>query len=71
MLRNHRVGSTCSVAASGPRLATVILIRGLPNGLGGFHENVEIAVAVEDSGVEQFVFEILPSALPLVWMRSE
>ena len=27
VLRNHSVGSTCSVAASGPRLCTVIRIR--------------------------------------------
>ena len=54
VLRNQSVGSTCSGAASGPRL-----VDGEPHpqvvrrGLGVLHLDVEVAIAVEDAGVEQ------------------
>ena len=55
-----------SRAASGPRLCTVIRMS-TSSGLffGVFHEHVEISVIVEDTGIEQFVFELLPRSPPV------
>ena len=63
VLRNQSVGSTCSGAASGPRLATVIRIRmSSGDGLGVLDDDVEVAVVVEDAGVEQL--ELAARAVP-------
>ena len=58
VLRNHSVGSRCSLAASGPDcgLDADQDVSGL---LGVSEEDVEVAVVVEDAGVEQLVLELL------------
>jgi hypothetical protein len=33
--------------------------------LGIFHENVEIPVLVEDTGVEQFILRVVPGTMPV------
>ena len=57
----------CSVAASGPRLNAVILMRDvLGVGLGELDEHVPVAVLVEDAGVEQLVLELGLRAAPVL-----
>ena len=63
VLRNHSVGSRCSVARVGTAIdhgdadQDVVRIR-----LGVFGENVEVAVLVEDAGVDQLEFRVLAGA---------
>ena len=66
VLRNHRVGSTCSAAASGPRLHRLIWIRmSVGTGLRVLDEHVEISVVVEYAGIEQLVFQVVAAAPPV------
>ena len=64
--RNQSVGRRCSSAASGPRFTA-----GDPHeevvgaALGVLHEDVEVAVAFEDAGVEELVLHLLPRPLPV------
>ena len=53
VLRNQSVGSRCSVAASGPRLVTVIRIKMSSARLGVLDVDVEVAILVEDPGVDR------------------
>ena len=68
VLRYHSVGSTCSGAGSGPRLAIgdadQDVIRA---GLGVFGEHIEVAIPVEDAGVAQLEFglALAPAAVLL------
>ena len=71
VLRNHRVGSTCSAAVSGPRLHTLIWIRMSSGaGLRVFDEHIEVAILVEYAGIEQFIFQVVATAPPVVSTRS-
>ena len=52
VLRNHRVGRTCNVAGSGPRLHHADLDKEvLRSLLGVFYENIEVAIIVEDTRI--------------------
>ena len=54
-------------AASGPRLWTVIRMRMSSGvGLGVFDEDVEVAVVVEDAGVEQLELGLVRSATAIL-----
>ena len=62
VLRNHSVGSRCTVAASRPRLATVMRTRDVVGiALGVLDVDVDVAVVVEHAGVEQLVLEVGPA----------
>ena len=64
--RNQSVGSTCTVASSGPRFSTVIWMRTSSGGrLGVLHEHVEVTGLVKHPRVEQLVLG-LPTAPPPV-----
>ena len=62
-LRNHRWGSTCSVAASGPALRTVTRMQ-MSAGLGlrVVDRDVPVAVLVEQARVEQLVLALVTAA---------
>ena len=66
VLRNHRVGRTRSRADFGPAIVDgdadqhVLRTR-----LGVLDEHVEVAVAVEDAGIEQLVLELLARPAPV------
>ncbi len=61
VLRNHSVGSRCSGAVSGPRFVTVIADQNVVGvGFGVLDEDVEVAILIEDPGVDQLEFGILP-----------
>ena len=63
VLRNHSVGSTCSGAASGPRLHDADPDQHvIGRRLGVFDEDVEVAVVVEHAGVEQLVLGLVLAA---------
>ena len=63
VLRNHSVGKTCNVAASGPRLLTLIWIKDvLRRLLGIFHKNVEVAIFVEDARIQEFILHVIAIA---------
>ena len=66
VLRNHAVGSTCSVSASGPALVTrTVISRSVGIGLGVVDLDDPVAVVVEHAGVEQLVLrvELAPPAV--------
>ena len=55
------------MADSGPRLKTVTRSRvSLGRGLGEFHEDVEVAVFIEDAGVEQLEFRLVSAATAIL-----
>ena len=55
------------LAASGPRLLTLIWMR-MSSGdvLGIFHEDIEVAVLVEDTGIQQLILHVATIAPPVV-----
>ena len=56
-------GARAAVAGSGPRLCTVTNISDVVRrGLGVLDDHVEVAVVVEDPGVEQLVLEVVAAA---------
>ena len=59
VLRNQSVGSTSSVAASGPALRTVIRMQHVVGaGLGVVDGDLEVAAVVEDPGVEELELRV-------------
>ena len=63
VLRNQSVGSRCSGAASGPRLWTRDADQEVVGiGLGVLDDDVEVAVVVEDAGVDQLELRLAAAA---------
>ena len=66
VLRNHKVGSTCSLSRLGPPIATADLDQDVGRRrFRVFDEHIEITVIIEDAGIEQFVFPIVAAAPPV------
>ena len=64
--RNHRVGSRCNSAASGPPVYGSDLDQNIFRAaLGVFHKDVEITVVVENAGIDKFVLHLITVALPV------
>ena len=62
VLRNQSVGSRCSTAGSGPRLAAVIAISmSFGPALAYSTAHVEVAVVVEDARVGQLELRLVPA----------
>ena len=60
VLRNHAVGSTWIVSASGPALVTrTVMSRSVGVGLGVVDLDDPVAVVVEGAGVEQLVLGVV------------
>ena len=66
MLRNHSVGKTCYFCGIGPSITHADLdeevFRRL---LGILHKDIEVAITVEDTGIQQLIFHVATVAPPV------